>query len=104
MLLGMMDEAANQDEKDELTPMLKQSSATLIATLNELMKILEIRNNTNLPYDDCSLDEIVSSVQSMLAGQIISKKATIHKFIQSILRKEMTVGFSKLKQRSAVVK
>ena len=77
MLLGMMDEATDQDEKDELMPMLKQSSATLIATLNELMKILEIRNNTNLPYDDCRLEEMVKSVERMLAGQVISKKATI---------------------------
>ncbi len=87
MLLGMMDETSDQDEKNELMPMLKQSSATLIATLNELMKILEIRNNTDLPYDDCDLEEMVNNVQKMLAGQIISKKATIHTDFQVVSMK-----------------
>lgn len=87
MLLGMMDETSDQEEKDELMPMLKQSSATLIATLNELMKILEIRNNTNLPYDDCDLEEMVNNNKRMLAGQIIAKKATIHTDFQVVSMK-----------------
>lgn len=77
MLLNMVPEAADEAEKSELMVMLKQSSTTLIDTLNELMKVLEVRNNRDLPFDDCNLEEITHSVERMLAGQMISKKAVI---------------------------
>ncbi|ASU36349.1 PAS domain S-box protein [Mucilaginibacter xinganensis] len=77
MILNMMSASDTREEKDEYLKMLKQSSSTLIETLNELMKVLEVRNNQNLPYDDCDLNDITLNVKQMLTGQIISKKAII---------------------------
>jgi len=37
-----------------------------------------VRNNQNLPYDDCNLDELTGNIKKMLAGQIVSKHATIN--------------------------
>jgi signal transduction histidine kinase len=57
--------------------MLKTSSLTLNETLNELMKVLEVRNNKNMTYDLCYLPEMVNVTDAMLKGQIAAKKATI---------------------------
>ena len=87
MIINMIIESADEEEIRELLPMLKQSSTTLNETLNELMKVLEVRNNYNLPYDDCNLVEIVKGVERMLKGQIVSKKATISTdFKQAIVK------------------
>ena len=77
LMLDMLAEGDDVEERRELMPLLKQSSTTLIATLDELMKVLEVRNNQNLPYDNCHFEQIVDNVKHMLAGQIITKKATI---------------------------
>jgi PAS domain S-box-containing protein len=77
MILNMIAESDDEEEKKELMAMLKQSSVTLNETLNELMKILEIRNNHDLAYDDCNFDKMVSAVERMLMGQVVSKKAII---------------------------
>jgi signal transduction histidine kinase len=78
MLLNMLSEADSDSEKDDLVGMLKQSSSTLIATLNDLMKVLEVRNNKDLAYDICDLEKIVKGVEDMLKGQMMAKKATIN--------------------------
>jgi len=78
MILDMMGDSEAEEEKADYLKMLKQSSTTLINTLNELMKVLEVRNNQNLPYDDCNLDELTGNIKKMLAGQIVSKHATIN--------------------------
>jgi signal transduction histidine kinase len=78
MLLEMLSESDSEQEKVDFLEMLKKSSSTLIETLNELMKVLEIRNNKDLAYDTCNLNQIVMGVEAMLKGQIIAKKAIIN--------------------------
>ena len=77
MMLDMIAESTDEEEKSSLIPLLKQSSASLIETLNELMKVLEVRNNQNLPYDNCDLVAVAQTVERMLKGQVISKSAVI---------------------------
>ena len=77
LILGMISESDSEDEKEEYLAMLKQSSNTLIETLNELMKVLEIRNNKDLAYDDNDLENVVKGIEDMLKGQIVAKKAII---------------------------
>lgn len=77
MILDMAAESDDEMEKQELMQMLKQSSSTLNLTLDELMKVLEIRNNQNLPYDICDFDDMVQTIDNMLKGQIIAKHAVI---------------------------
>jgi len=78
MILDMMAESDSEEEKADYLSMLKQSSTKLIDTLNELMKVLEVRNNQNLPYDDCDFEALTVNVQQMLKGQILSKNAVIN--------------------------
>jgi len=78
MILNMMAEADSEEEKSDYLAMLKQSSTKLIDTLNELMKVLEVRNNQNLPYDDCNFEELTANIEQMLKGQILSKNAVIN--------------------------
>lgn len=78
MILNMMAEADSEEEKSDYLEMLKQSSSKLIDTLNELMKVLEVRNNQNLPYDNCDFEELTTGIEQMLKGQILSKNAVIN--------------------------
>jgi PAS domain S-box-containing protein len=82
MILDMMSESESEEERSDYLKMLKQSSAVLIDTLNELMKVLEVRNNQNLTYNDCNLDDLTAGVKQMLTGQIVSKKAVINTHFQ----------------------
>ena len=78
MMLEMMDEAVDKEqERKELLVMLKKSSISLNETLDELMKVLEIRNNIDLPFENCDLNELMQSVEDMLKGQILSRQAKI---------------------------
>jgi len=78
MMLEMMEETDNrEEERKELLVMLKKSSISLNETLDELMKVLEIRNNIDLPSEKCDLKELMQVVESMLKGQILAKHATI---------------------------
>lgn len=76
MILDMMAESDSEEEKSDYLKMLKQSSTKLIETLNELMKVLEVRNNQNLPYDNCNFKELTTNIVQMLKGQILSKKCS----------------------------
>jgi PAS domain S-box-containing protein len=77
MILTMIDDTADEHEKEELFQMLNQSSETLNETLNELMRVLEVRNSKNIAYDTCNLNEMVKVTSAMLRGQILEKKAII---------------------------
>ena len=91
MILSMVEESSDVKEKEELLQMLKQSSVKLNDTLNELMKVLEIRNNWNLPFDECDLQAITDDVLSMLNAQVIVKKVKI-----TTNFRQKTVSFPKL--------
>ena len=77
MIIEMIEESTSAEEKEEFLDMLKESSLTLNETLNELMKVLEVRNNKDIPFDDCDLSELVYGMNGMLKGQIVSKNAKI---------------------------
>ena len=79
MLLGLLskDDCDVMERRDLLT-MLKQSSDVLSETLNELMKVLEVRNNRNLAFDDCYIEDVVKDTERMLMGQLKIKEAIIY--------------------------
>ncbi len=78
MLLNLLakDDCDVMERRDVLS-MLKQSSDVLSETLNELMKVLEVRNNRNLAFDDCNVEEIIQGTERMLMGQLKAKEAII---------------------------
>lgn len=82
MLLKMIEEEETAEEKDTLFGMLKTSSFTLNDTLDELMKVLEVRNNKNMAYDQCFLPEMVTVTDAMLKGQIVATRAKITTSLQ----------------------
>ncbi|WP_166727771.1 sensor histidine kinase [Mucilaginibacter gilvus] len=77
MLINMVLESDSDQEKLDFLALLKESSKDLIDTLTELVAIMEVRLNTQIPFDDCSFAEIISKVEHMLKGEMISKKASI---------------------------
>ncbi len=77
MILTMINDASDEQEKAELFRMLNQSSETLNETLNELMRVLEVRNSKNIAYDTCNLQEMIKVTAAMLKGQMMEKKAKI---------------------------
>ncbi|MDB5016657.1 MAG: hypothetical protein JWQ84_1489 [Mucilaginibacter sp.] len=87
LILGMIGESKSEAEKEDYLAMLKQSSTTLIDTLNELMKVLEIRNNKDLAYDTCDFKKVVKDVEAMLKGQMIDKKAIINTDFETAVMK-----------------
>ena len=78
VMLGMIAEAESEEEKTGYLAMLKKSSFSLNETLNQLMKVLEVRNNKSMAYEKCQFKSIVNIVESMLQGQIISRKAEVN--------------------------
>jgi PAS domain S-box-containing protein len=76
-IIGMLLEAENEEERVEFIGMLKDSSQGLTDTLNELMKVLEVRFNKNIAFDSCDLTEVTNHVASTLMGQMVSKNAAI---------------------------
>ncbi|MEJ7822322.1 MAG: PAS domain S-box protein [Chitinophagaceae bacterium] len=77
MLISMLAEADSEEERNEMMGMLKDSSISLITTLDELMHVLEVRFNKNMTYDTCNLQELVEETKNMMRGQMISKQAII---------------------------
>lgn len=64
-------------ERHDLLTMLTQSSDVLSETLTELMKVLEVRNNRTLQFDECDVEQIIQGALSMLKGQINASEAVI---------------------------
>lgn len=77
MLADMAIEAVSEIERIELLGMLKKSSSSLNETLSELISVLEVSLNKNIPFEDCNILEIIQKIEDMLKGEIISKKAQI---------------------------
>jgi PAS domain S-box-containing protein len=84
VLLEMLNgEVDDETEKASLLKMMEQSSSSLNETLNELMKVLEVRNNMEMAYDNCDMQALVDDVQRMLKGQCVAKKAVIKTDLRS---------------------
>ncbi|MGY4384515.1 PAS domain S-box-containing protein [Pedobacter sp. UYP24] len=77
MIINMLETTEKETDRVELLSMLKQSSTSLNETLEELMKVLEIRLNKGIPFEECDPISILNSVENMLKGEIFSKEAVI---------------------------
>ncbi|MEJ7691473.1 PAS domain S-box protein [Daejeonella sp.] len=77
MIIEMLESTDKEKERVDLLSMLKQSSVSLNQTLEELMKVLEIRLNKGIPFDECDTTAILQGVENMLRGEIFLKKAVI---------------------------
>jgi signal transduction histidine kinase len=77
MLIGEMEHAATEADKQEYFDLLKRSSNALIETLQDLIDILEVRLNKSLPFENCHFEQILQKVTPLLSGEIQEKHAEI---------------------------
>lgn len=68
--------AEDQDSLELYISMLKEASTGLDSTLNELIKILEIKLNKEIDFQACSFDDIILKIQNMLNVQIQNKNVS----------------------------
>lgn len=61
------------DAADLYIPLLREASAGLDSTLKELIKILEVKLNNTIVFQQCFFEDIVSKVKSMLNIQIYNE-------------------------------
>ncbi|WP_207536189.1 CHASE3 domain-containing protein [Desertivirga arenae] len=77
MMLDLIADTEAEEERAEYFELLKGSSKSLNATLNDLMKVLEIRLSKHVEKEDCELESMIKGVCTMLNGQIATKEAKI---------------------------
>jgi PAS domain S-box-containing protein len=77
MILEMLMESDSEVQREEYMQLLQQSSNNLNGTLEELMQILDVRLNKEIPYDDCVLEKTIESISQQLQVDIKRKRATI---------------------------
>lgn len=70
-----MSEAISQDEAVE---MVHTAGKSLVASLESLLSIAQIRLNKDIPYDDCDCAAIIEQITNQLKGTIVETGATIH--------------------------
>ncbi|XZF14870.1 PAS domain S-box protein [Chitinophagaceae bacterium MMS25-I14] len=76
MLLSEMQYAASGDQ-GEYFQLLKQSSDTLMETLQELIDILEVRLQKKLPFESCHFETLTQKVLRQLNTEVFEKSAII---------------------------
>lgn len=77
MLLNEIRQTDSENDKLEYFTLLDMSSDALIDTLQELIDILEIRLNKNLPYDQCDVAAITRKILHQLNASVMEKAAVI---------------------------
>ncbi|HJV19137.1 MAG TPA: PAS domain S-box protein [Sediminibacterium sp.] len=77
-MLEMYEVTEDPELKQASLDYLKKVSADLTNNLNELVQILQIQMEKDIPNSDCSFEEIISSVCLQLQETINRKKAVIH--------------------------
>jgi PAS domain S-box-containing protein len=70
-------EEESEEEKQDYMNMLLESSKSLNETLEELLKVVEIKLNDHIVFDNCQLNEIAETTSNVLKGEIIRAKAKI---------------------------
>jgi PAS domain S-box-containing protein len=76
-LLSLLPNEGSEEEKQIIIDMVKRSSTSLNRTLNELVRVLEVRLSKNIPYQYCNLEEVIKNTENMLEREIAFKKAKI---------------------------
>jgi signal transduction histidine kinase len=67
--------------REEALEFLEQSTNSLTDNLETMVQITQIKLNTEIAYDLCNVDDIITSVCIQLQGTIYTKQATIIKEI-----------------------
>ncbi|QQT24657.1 PAS domain S-box protein [Sphingobacterium spiritivorum] len=77
MLIQEILTAENENDKEEYLQLLQSSSDGLTEILQELIEILEIRNQQTIPFHYCDFDQIYNKVVQQFIVEIQTKEAVV---------------------------
>jgi PAS domain S-box-containing protein len=76
-LLDFYENAKTPEEKAEYFNLLKESSTTTLTMLNELNKVLQIKQSSNIEQHDLEFEQILQQVKAMLNAKITELDAEV---------------------------
>ncbi|WP_345056878.1 sensor histidine kinase [Hymenobacter glaciei] len=76
-LLGLLPKSVPDIGDNKVYQMLNQASSNLQATLGELMQVLQVRLNKEIPFEDCEVARLLATITVALGVQMAEKKAVI---------------------------
>ncbi|MDP9046788.1 MAG: PAS domain S-box protein, partial [Bacteroidota bacterium] len=76
-ILQMIAEEESEEEKNQYMAMLSEISNSLNSTLDELLKVLEIKLNHDISVDSCALQDVTDNITLLLKGEILKAKAVV---------------------------
>ncbi len=76
-ILQLIAEEESEDEKQQYMVMLSEISQTLNCTLDDLLKVLEIKLDKTINSDSCVLQEVTDNISLLLKGDILKANAVL---------------------------
>ncbi len=71
-------ELSSAFSEPETIELIRESSVALVSSLDTLMKITEIKLNSEIPFDDCDICVLIQDITTQLQGIIFEKQAVFH--------------------------
>jgi PAS domain S-box-containing protein len=81
-MLEMYIDAQSEETKKTSLHLLKKISSDLVNNLNELVHVLQVHLEKDIPYSHCRFDQVMDSVSLQLQDTVTREKATIIKDFQ----------------------
>jgi PAS domain S-box-containing protein len=97
MLLGMLPAEMPEISNSNYYKMLSQGCDNMKQTLDELMKVVELRLNREIKFDDCDLGEILNNALISFKVQLLEKNAVVEQRLE-----EVAVSYPKVYLESIV--
>jgi PAS domain S-box-containing protein len=76
-VLQLIAEEESEDEKQQYMAMLSEISNSLNGTLDDLLKVLEIKLDKTIKSDRCVLQDVTANISLLLKGDILKANAII---------------------------
>ncbi|HWZ15575.1 MAG TPA: PAS domain S-box protein [Mucilaginibacter sp.] len=76
-VLQLIAEEESEDEKQQYMAMLSEISNSLNDTLDDLLKVLEIKLDKTIKSDSCALQDVTDNISLLLKGDILKANALI---------------------------
>ncbi|THF53304.1 PAS domain S-box protein [Flavobacterium supellecticarium] len=77
MLVAEIEHADNEADRKECLQLLQSSSDGLIAIMEELIEILEVRGSKSLPFEECNFERLYKKTIQQFSAEIYAKSAVI---------------------------
>lgn len=97
MLLEMLPAEMPEISTNVYYQMLSQGCERMRETLDELMKVVELRLNREIKFDDCDLEEILNNTLTSFKVQLLEKNAVVEQHLE-----EVAVSYPKVYLESIV--